>query len=138
VSKAKKIIINIVCGILIFSAGFCTGRLIRLGKLQSDRDQLHEECRELTTRLGSLEAELDERIRDVERLESNIDEAGRIADDIAGDIRQLRELDSGEGSRISDAKIYISELRKRVQFYEEYIRRLEEEVSRLKSSLGQQ
>ena len=145
-SEVKKIIINIICGVLIAGASFCAGRFIRFGRVSAtsqqlidgivlSRDTADKLANELNLGGNALKSGVEfgraisEGVRTI-RKSSEVGElcADAIKQSIEADERfnqEIRELDEG----YFEATNYAIDLAiKRAELYESIVRAYEQAV----------
>lgn len=132
--KNKKIIISCIVVILLCAASFCSGRYIRFRRVSEDSFGTQQQIEQLQSETEHLRAELEARIADCDRLNNQLGRVGVGIDEsirTAGSIRE--EIESGR-SQLSGSNKILEELRKRFIKYEDRIRELEEDLTRVKES----
>lgn len=137
-SKTKKIIINIACGILLFGIGLGAGRGLRLASLSGVGERTESTVIELTDRATALESELSERIAECERLESESERIKSGVNECRGIVHQLRGDIDTAGLENQNALAYVKELRTRFANIEFRVRQLEEQLETIEGSTDKQ
>ena len=112
-SKTKKIIICVAICIALFGGGFCAGRFIRLGVLESGSSGIDDTYTDLNNTILRLTSELDARTAECN---DYIDRLGNVEsgiDECLGTVRQMRRESDIATVEGTDIKSILAELRRR-------------------------
>ena len=135
-SKTKKIIIIVVLSfmsaILLFGGGWLLGRNQRFsGDIGNDLLKQNEQLAEQTK---FLEQQLAKRIEECEQLERQLGNVGSGIDECLGITGELRQTVSDITITSGNIGSFISELRKRITYYENRIDELNKQLQAVKAS----
>lgn len=134
--KIKKILINILCGLALFGfgCGITTECIYRKAKQNSSGIELTEN--ELNKRIGDLESELEQRIAEVDKLNSQLNTTRDQINDIISITGQLRSTADNAAITSGNITSIIKELRDRIKIYERTIDELDLHCRKLESCLS--
>ena len=132
---SKKNIIYIICGCIVCLSCFIGGYTIAIKKSDSNAS---EKCRQLTKQLNNIEKQYNDRIEECNKLQQSIEQAGVGVDGCLDIIGQLRSNNIEFRAESSNARLIVSELRKRITEYENRTVELEAACENIKRSLNKQ
>lgn len=137
-ASIKSLFIRILAVLLLCAASFGAGRFLRIGGLAEDSGGAQQSAGQLAERITELQSELDARVAECERLQSELDSVGAGIDESISAARRLAgELGELRGSLVGNNAV-IEELRRRFGQYEARARELEGKLESLERGSSQQ